>query len=173
MTLRPSPRCRAFSLMEVTIAIGIAGFALVTLLAVLPQAMQDAGASADQTAIGMILEDVHDRLEGAVLKEGVLTESPFYYDQRGVFYDKEYNDGTITTERFFRAEVKLVKIQSNSDSVIPGMLAVKIDLFWPLDEKGNPLSKGAPETSVTYFTAAKTGPGWEAVDSSYQAKIEY
>ena len=57
--------------------------------------------------------------------------------------------------------------------ISPDMLAVKVDLFWPLDSEGFPVRKGDPGTSITYYTAAKTGPAWQTIDPEYIPKIEY
>mgnify|MGYP000503374235 FL=1 len=48
----------AFSLVEVVLSVGIAAIALVSLLGMLPYAMESSRDGADQTAIGTVLEDV-------------------------------------------------------------------------------------------------------------------
>lgn len=179
--------CCGFSLVEIVLALGIATIALVSMIGFLPKAMEGASDGADQTAIGLMLEDVHDRIEGALLKVGevsvldqdgkVVGKSPFFYDQRGVYVDPNKvasEQDSIVTGRFYRVEVEIVKPESSASTTNLGeVLAIKVDLFWPIKEDGEAFRPDKPGSSVTYFTAAKTGPGWRNTDSTYEPKIEY
>ncbi len=158
-------------------AMTIGAVAMVSLISILPQFMKYERESADQTAVGMIMEDIHDRLEGQEFKEGVPSISPIFYDQRGRFWDpseaKDASDGALLLDgKFFRGDIKLVKPASSL--IAPNSpLVIKIDFYWPLDKEGNPLGKKKPKASVTYYATTLTGPDWEDIDPDYRPKIEY
>ena len=176
---------RAFSLIEITLAMGIAAIAMVSILGMLPQALKASRASADQTAIGAVLEDIHDRMEGNVLEEGRIPGSPFYYDEQGRFWEGEVK--TIEESnpdlkrggqlRFFRVEVELVRPREPAEAsevVLPeDVLAARISMSWPLDEAGNPVGPGNPKTTVTYPVSTLTGPDWQLIEPEFQPKVEY
>lgn len=161
----------AFSLVEVTLAMGIAAVALVSILGMLPQAMKYGRDGADQTAIGAVLEDVHDRLKGSELKPGELAEGPFFYDQQGKFLSEAESQ---EDSRFFRVEVGMEKPVAESGIEFPEQMYVAtLQLFWPVDESGLPFDARKPRTTVTYPVTALTGPRWQEIDPTYRPKVEY
>jgi len=174
---RGSETRAGFSLIEVALAVAIASLAVLSLIGILPQSLEFERNSTDLTAIGTIMEDIHDRLEGQELKEGIPSISPIFYDMRGRYWDtSEDRDApdtsTLVDRKFFRAEIKLVKPMNASTASTPP-LVIRIDFFWPIDDEGNPIGDGQPKSGVTYYTTALTGPDWEEIDPLYQKKIEY
>jgi len=166
-----------FSLVELALSLAICAVALVSLMGVLPQFMKYERESADQTAIGSIMEDIHDRLEGQEFTEGVPSISPVFYDQGGQYWDPDKTNGNrsdenILTRKFFRADIKLVK-PTGASSSSNSPLVVIIDFYWPVDSEGNPIGDQKSKASVTYYTATLTGPDWEEIDPDYRPKIEY
>ncbi|MCB1230529.1 MAG: hypothetical protein KDN19_09700 [Verrucomicrobiae bacterium] len=164
-----------FSLVEITLAMGIAAVALIAILGMLPHAMKFSRDGADQTAIGAVLEDVHDRLKGNRLEEGEVDQAPFFYDQQGRFWSSEnQNANQLTGRRFFRVEVMLTKPNEISGNQFPtSMLTAVLKLYWPLDETGQPYGEMKPRTTVSYPVTALTGPEWETVDPDFKPKVEY
>ncbi len=174
---KPIEALGGFSLVEVTLAMTIASLALLSLIGLLPQSMKFERASADLTAIGTIMEDIHDRLEGHDLKQGVPSISPVFYDMRGRYWSRPLNKNTpdaspLLDRRFFRADIKLVE-PANASTASSPPIAIRINFFWPLDDEGKPIGDKKPKSSVTYYTTALTGPGWEKIDPDYRPKIEY
>ena len=55
-------RCIAFSLVEVTFAMAVAAVAIISIIGMLPHAMEMSRDSADRTAIGTLMEDATDRM---------------------------------------------------------------------------------------------------------------
>ncbi len=166
-----------FSLIEVTLAMTIASLALLSLIGLLPHSMKFERESADLTAIGTIIEDIHDRLEGQPLEKGVPSISPVFYDMRGRYWSRGVSENSpdaspLLSRRFFRADIELVESGNSSTSSIPPF-AVRINFSWPLDDEGNPIGDKKPNSSVTYYTTALTGPDWGEIDPDYQTKIEY
>ena len=162
-------------MIEVTIALAIASVAVIALLGMFPAAMNAGRDAVDRTAIGTVLEDVHERLEGTELIEGELP--PFYYDEQGRFWsaDQERPD-RFTENHFFRVDVCLSEPRPvpGSDVEFPvELLSATVDVSWPLDQFGEAIGKGNPKTSVTYMITTLTGPDWKAIDPDYRAKIEY
>lgn len=167
----------AFSLIEVSIALAISSVAIIALLGMFPAAMLAGRDAVDQTAIGTVLEDVHERLEGSELTTGTVPGSPFFYDEQGRFWspDQERPDN-FTEEHFFRVDVRLASPAAGSSSTIEmpdGLLAATVELSWPLDENGQAVGRSNPKTSVTYMITTLTGPDWKAIDPDYRAKVEY
>ncbi|MDF2375945.1 MAG: hypothetical protein P1U81_06865 [Verrucomicrobiales bacterium] len=167
----------AFSLVEVVLSVGIAAIALVSLLGMLPYAMESSRDGADQTAIGTVLEDVHDRIKGKILTPGEVDESPFFYDQQGRFWAEGIGgrvSGEVGTDRFFRVEIELRKAPATAPyRHTRDLHAAVVSIFWPIDKNGNPLGGDEPKSSLSYFLTTLTGPDWEAIDPMYQPKIEY
>ncbi|MDF1852391.1 MAG: prepilin-type N-terminal cleavage/methylation domain-containing protein [Verrucomicrobiales bacterium] len=166
-----------FSLIEVVLAMGIAAIALVSILGMLPYAMESSQASADQTAIGTVLEEVHDRIKGEPLEVGVPSGSPYFYDAQGRFWEEGVADreaGSVGNDRFFRVDVDLQDLPSS----VPfehseGVLAAVVAISWPVDEAGEPRGRGNPKTSITYPLTTLTGPDWQVIDPDYKPKVEY
>ncbi|NOY00218.1 MAG: prepilin-type N-terminal cleavage/methylation domain-containing protein [Verrucomicrobia bacterium] len=174
---QPSQVDAGFSLVEVSMALAIGALAMVSLISVLPQLMKYERESADLSVVGMIMEDIHSRLEGQDFKEGVPSISPIFYDQRGRHWapskDNELSEVDLSRdEKFFRGDIKLVNGADSSTSS-NSSLVIKIDFFWPVDKAGNPLGKQKEKTSVTYYTTTLTGPDWGSIDPNFQSKIEY
>ena len=175
-----------FSLVEITLAMGIAAVAMVAILGMLPQALKASRASSDRTAIGAVLEDIHDRIEGHVLEEGPLPSSPFFYDEQGRFWMGEATEDSgggaeialkqVAPERFFRVEVELVRprqLSEEENSVPRSLLAAKLSVSWPLNHEGTPVGTGNPKMVLTYPVTTLTGPDWEIIEPEFQPKVEY
>ncbi len=164
---------RAFSLIEVTIAMAIAAVSLVLIIGLLHPAMTSARDSADQTAIGTVLEDVHDRLEGSPLVVGVPEISPLYYDEQGRFVSDDKAD-SLESRRFFKVELELAEFAGETKPEnIGGMLGLSVEVYWPLDDKRNPLGSSKPKTTVSYPVTTFTGPDWPLIESEFVPKIEF
>lgn len=172
------PKPRGFSLIEITITLGIATIALVSILGMLPQALRLSRDSADRTAIGALLEDVHDRVEGQPLEAGTPEISPLFYDQQGKHVDPEAEvENPLVGGPFFRVDLSL---RVTDESVKPGhfrpdkeFYSMRIDVSWPLQEDREPLPDREPGVTIAYPVTTLTGPDWEAIDPEYVPKIEF
>ena len=167
----------AFSLVEITLALAIAAVSLVTILAMVPQAMEASRSSADRTAIGAVLEDVQEEIRGLPLEEGAPTTSPLYYDVQGrptPFDPDEPISEPAVTPPFFRVDLELVPMaESTSLDNAEGLLAACISLTWPLDEKGMPRRKDKAGIRFSRPVNTLTGPDWQVIDPEYEPKVEY
>jgi uncharacterized protein (TIGR02598 family) len=163
----------AFSLVEIVITLAIISTVVVALIGILPAGMDSAREAANRTVLAAVLEDIHNRLEGNQLKEGMLEESPFFYDTQGVFIP-DTATGEEKAERIYRADIEIVKVHSdhlpeNTD----GLMGVKIAVWWPVDGASGKAFQKEPQTSISYYLTTLTGRDWETIDPSYEAKIEF
>ncbi|MDF1739079.1 MAG: prepilin-type N-terminal cleavage/methylation domain-containing protein [Verrucomicrobiales bacterium] len=176
----PYTRCSGFSLVEVTIAMAIASVAVISIIGLIPAATKGSAESAEQTAIGTMFEDLENRIGNQILEPGPVRDEngdPFYYDLRGNYISPGNGrvPSSIVTDRFFRAEVELVEPGPGyaKSSNLGGALAVRVEIFWPLDDQGEAIHPLKPGGEITFFAGARTGPGWTDVDANFQPKIEY
>ncbi len=164
-------------MIEVVLAMGIAAIALISIIGMLPYAMESSRASADQTAIGTVLEEVHDRIKGNPLRVGTPAGSPYFYDVQGRFWEEGVGErvaGEVGTDRFFRVDIELQDLPSDGAfKHADGVLAAVLEISWPVDEDGNALGRGNPKTSISYPLTTLTGPDWEIIDPAYIPKVEY
>lgn len=190
-------RAAAFTLIEVTVALAIVATGLIAIIGLIPVGLKASRRSAEHTMIAIILEDVHNRLQGQALVTGPLREfrdirglvrpgSPFYYDDQGVYLPEKSLDGDVITEaerlrRNYRADISIVPVRrgGNADLGVklanaPELLAVVIELSWPLHPlTGEPMGDDNPKSTVSYYVTSLTGPEWKRIDPTYDHKIEY
>ena len=165
---------RGFTLVEIAIAVGILATVMVVTIGLLSPGLKASRTSASQTITGVILEDVHERLEGHELKEGDVESAPFYYDDQGMFIAPDATEAE-KERRVYRAEAKIIKPSGeNLPDHTTGLMGVVIDLYWPINPtSGELLNDEGPGTSVTYYLTTLTGVHWPDIDPSYVPKIEF
>ena len=163
-----------FSLIEIVITIGILATVLISLVGILPVGIQSAEDAANKTVLSVILEDVHNRLEGHLMQPGEVSASPFFYDRQGLYLDSE-SDEKLQRDRLYRADVRLVNIVDDPRlKHTSGLIAAKVDVWWPIDPlSGKPFRQGKPQESITFYLTPLTGPEWPRIDEAYQPKIEF
>jgi uncharacterized protein (TIGR02598 family) len=141
----------AFSLVEVTFAIGIIAVALVGILALVPVGLNSSRDAMDATHIGLIAQDVQTRIKSSVTSATFagadITLSPWYYDRDGVFVDVTSNG---YGSAIYRAEAI---IHGTWNSVPPNVDAtvlrpVTVNLGWPI----NQTTHAAVGNNATSFT---------------------
>jgi uncharacterized protein (TIGR02598 family) len=174
MTGNTPARLHGFSLIEIVITIGILATVLISLVGILPVGIKSAEDAANKTVLAVILEDVHNRLEGHILKPGVVASSPFFYDRQGLHIGSE-SDKELKMSRLYRADVRLIDITDDSRlQHTSGLIAAKVDVWWPVDpSSGEPFRQEKPQESITFYLTPLTGPEWPRIDKAYQPKIEF
>ena len=167
----------AFSLVEVTLALAIAAVALVSILAMVPQAMEASRTSADRTAIGVVLEDVQEQIRGIPLKPGIPDKSPLFYDVQGrpvAFSPESPKTDNENRALFFRIDIELVEmLEPTPPEHAENLLAASVTLTWPLTEEGEPRNAKQPQLSFSRPVTTLTGPDWEIIDPDFSPKVEY
>ncbi|MFP6873083.1 MAG: hypothetical protein VCA55_06175 [Verrucomicrobiales bacterium] len=165
---------RGFSLIEIVITVGILATVVVSLVGILPVGIKFAEDAANRTVLAVILEDVHNRLEGQLLEPGEVSLSPFFYDRQGLHIGED-SDEEVKMGRLYRADARLIDIAEGSRlKHTSGLMAVRIDVRWPVDTySGVPLRKGKPQETITFYVTPLTGSDWPAIDTNYRPKIEF
>jgi uncharacterized protein (TIGR02598 family) len=136
MTLRRPPR--AFSLIEVTMAIGIAAFCLVAIFALLPTGLNTNQASVQQTIAAGIASGIVADLRATPVTAAGGNLSPRYQlnpdtkvDMSDVYFKEDgsssQGDGSVSaTTADFRATIKIIPPDTP-----PGPTQVYIKIAWP------------------------------------------
>lgn len=160
MTGRP----QAFSLVEVTIAIGVIAFALLAVIGLLPIGIQSSKDAGDDTRTSAIAQDVFNRTQGqldgyvvmtasnngyiASLPSSVLTAGTFYYDSDGRFLSSSSPLSSTPTVSasgtpLYQAQVTFAPISAATTGTLPGnvdgkvLTAVKVAIGWPVTAAGS------------------------------------
>jgi uncharacterized protein (TIGR02598 family) len=136
-----------FSLVEVTLTLGIIAFALISILALVPIGMKSSGEAIDATHTALIGQDVQKRVKSTVVSTTFAANSDvagiWFYDRDGFFL------GTATSATaFYRANTIIHKDwganapPANVDATL--LRPVTVQLRWPIDPAtGNPLGTSA------------------------------
>ena len=146
-------RQRAFSLVEVTLAIGIVSFALLAILALVPVGMKSGSEAIDATHTSLIGQDTQNKVKSTVTSTtfsgSTDISSTWFYDREGVFVGTD-----VASNSFYRADATIHKdwganaSPSNVDATLLRPVTVKVR--WPVNtSNGNPL--GNNETSFTFY----------------------
>lgn len=98
--IRENRKPKAFSLVEVTMAIGIVSFAVLTLVALLPSGLRSVRESANETAISAIVRSVRGELNQASFSDvtTVLPAQVWYFNEAG----NRLDESAPEAERFFQ-----------------------------------------------------------------------
>ena len=140
-----------FSLVEVTLSIGIIAVALVAIMALVPVGLNSGRDAIDATHTSLIGQDVQTRVRGAVtsatFSAGDVTLQPWFYNRDGVFVDVAANGYTSV---LYRADAI---IHSTWNAAPPNVDAtvlrpVTVTLGWPI----NPTTHSVVGNSNTSFT---------------------
>ncbi|MEM0895859.1 MAG: prepilin-type N-terminal cleavage/methylation domain-containing protein [Verrucomicrobiota bacterium] len=173
---------KGFTLAEIVITLAIVSTVIVSLLALLPAGMQASNEATERTITAVILEDLHDRFETeqAELREGDIgSNDQFFYDQQGVYIPPDA-DGEAKSRRFFWAEASLLRVNpinlqtpGSTSQVNTDLMAIRVELWWPVDPtSGQPL-KDDPGTTITYYATSLAGVDWEEIDPDFRPRIEF
>ncbi|MEM1294726.1 MAG: prepilin-type N-terminal cleavage/methylation domain-containing protein [Verrucomicrobiota bacterium] len=178
-----------FSLIEITVAITLISTVLLGFVGVMAMGVKAASDSTRRTILGGLIADVHHRIEGATMEEGVIERSPLFYDEEGRFIpedpEQEENSDLEERRKVYRVDVRLAKLDSSQvvdrygDTPIPinehasGLLAAIIELSWPVDEEGEVNKDTQNRDSMTYFVNTLSGMSWTDVDPDYMPVIEF
>lgn len=139
-------KVRAFSLVEVTLAIGVIGFALIAVFGLVPVGLKSGRESVDATRLSMVGADVESRIRASVIPADFpAAASPavrtitLFYDKDGLWFDHVdlgYGRG------FYRVDATIGASWANP---IPNvdehyLRPVSVALAWPVDlVSGNPI----------------------------------
>ena len=154
------PKAAAFSLIEVTLALGIAAFCLLTVFALLPVALKTQQASIQQTTANTIASQIVADLSAALrLPPGqqskqfnlrghwaqAQTPDVLYFVKDGTFVPGSTNQTNAPATAVFRAIVTYLQPPTETTSL------ADITVSWPAQV--DPLAGGVPNGKVETFAA--------------------
>lgn len=121
--------CRSrpgFSLVEVTIAIGIIATAVLGVIALVPFAVEASREASDETTTSLVMEDVRSQLRGTRVPIGAnakYAHGSYYYDQQGQLMHFEPATGAATFGVPAGADLKAPVPMDGSGNPIPQVVA--------------------------------------------------
>lgn len=135
-----------FSLVEVTLALGIAGFALIAIFGLLPVGTKSGADAIDATRISFIAQDAQNRLRATVTYSMFATSNDvaatWYYDRDGIFLGANSSANAI-----YRVDCTIhgtwgsAAPPSTLDESV--LRPVTVQIRWPLNTSGTPLGKNS------------------------------
>jgi len=195
-TLSSPSRDKAFSLIEIVISLSIIATALLAVIGFMPLGAATNREAAEETIIGIVLDDARQRLQGHVIPTASREDlPPVYYDGQGHYL----GSGTITPavvsadrqivdigQPVFRVETSIQRPlgmfsggSPNAHLDVSGVRYVTLQVFSPIDPvTGASLPASAPRLeSVTFAVGRMTGTDWEQQwdtgASGYKPRIEF
>jgi len=145
-------RCGAFSLIEVTLALGVVAFALVAILGLVPVALRSAKDATEDTRVSLIAQDIAVRSRALFSSSSALSPSTnWWYDNEGRFIDQ--SSGANFADAFFRVGVVGGDLATYPTNVSGSTLrAVNVTVAWPVNtEDGNVIAPAANGASFPMY----------------------
>jgi uncharacterized protein (TIGR02598 family) len=145
-------RRHGFSLVEVVLALGVVGFALLAILGVAPVGLKSANESIDATRTSIIAADIESRIRASITTADFPSAAPttrnfvpWYYNRDGILVSS-------AATGFYRVDATLGSSWANS---LPNtdehyLRPVSAIVRWPVDQTtGNPISNNSG--TFTFF----------------------
>ena len=162
-------RPRAFSLVEVALALGIIAFALVAVVGMIPTGLQASRDAVDFTRTSMIAQDAAMRLPTMAYTSGAPgATAAWFYDQNGHYLAVDPAAASAYAGAFYRVDVARGALNSYPPNTNPAnadpsntystqLLAATATITWPLDPTTG-LSTGNPSKKVVYPLLTRVMP---------------
>ena len=140
MTRRPTSA--GLSLVEVTLSIGIVGFALLAILGLVPVGQKSGGDAIDATRTSFICQDAQNRVRArvdyAMFAAAADVPLTLYYDRDGMFVGS-----TASSRALYRVDA-MIHGDWGSGAVPPTLepsvlRPVTMQLRWPVAANGSPI----------------------------------
>lgn len=163
------PRDTAFSLLEVTVALGIVAFALLAINGLIPVALQASRDAMADTRTSMIMHD-------AMLRAGSLPapssstgqSTAWWYDSGGRYLDLNA-DTTLAGKAYYRASVTIGKLSSYPDYTDPTtqyttngystkLMGVQAKIQWPVDPMTMSVQSNGKSSERNYSSLIRIAP---------------
>jgi uncharacterized protein (TIGR02598 family) len=154
-------RIPGFSLVEVTLAIGIIGFAMLAIFALIPVGLNSGREAIDATHTGLISQDIQNRVRNSVTNTtfsnaSSVTLGPWFYDRNGVFVDTSGAAATRFASVIYRADAVIhstwdpQNLPPNVDSAV--LRPVTSQLHWPVNSSdGSIIGANLPGATFTFY----------------------
>lgn len=146
-------RREAFSLVEVTLALGLIAFALIAILGLTPVGMRSAAEAIDATRLSAVTRDTQDRVKASInysmFGSNSDNASTYFYDREATFVGT-----TVVGTAFYRVDA-VIHGSWGSNSAPPNidetvLRPVTVTTRWPINKQtGNAL--GTNSGSFTFY----------------------
>lgn len=150
---------RAFSLIEVTIAVGIVAFVLVAILGLVPVGMQAAREAMDDTRTSLIAQDAAHWAQALLRAAGTPPASPQavtrWYDEQG--HRRPDPAAWPDAKAFYRVDVRYGPLAAYPAHVDAASLqAATVSIAWPVDPAtGEAVAAAANEATFSFYLHAE------------------
>jgi uncharacterized protein (TIGR02598 family) len=158
-------RDTAFSLVEVTLALGIIAFALIAILGLVPVAQNAGHDAADDTKIALIEQDAFTRARAAINTSALFASPPspliYYYTNEGVFFADNSNLATALSIANSNNSplpnfAASVAVGVNFSNALPNidntyLKPAVVSIGWPLDSSGSVIGANTARKTCTFY----------------------
>lgn len=142
---KASERARGFSLVEVTLALGIAAFSLVVLLGLLPVGVDTNKASAEETSAAAILANIVADLRATPHAKGVSYQSPTYR----FYVPAAVAANNLNSTLYLREDGSVVSANAAPDPAKNPRYRVTVALYAPSKANGTDISRTSTGVHLT------------------------
>ena len=153
---------KAFTLVEVTIAVGLLAFVALAIIGLLSVGLNLGKEAQQDTVLFSILGDTVTRIEG---EDFEAAQKQYYYTQSGRMLDAASSSALW----FYQVDIDIVTPMSSAlPADVSEMLAVNVKVSWPYTTSGTPQE----EESISYQVTPRTGTDWKRSKYNFQPRIE-
>ena len=161
------PSSGAFSLVEVTLALGVVTFALLAIIGLIPVGLTAMKNSIDETVTSLILQDVRERL--STLPFDTAKAVPvYYYDSKGIFVNTQ--PPNLDPQAYFRVDVKLGPPSSPPPN--SSLLVAVTKITWPVLSTGAASAGSTNQVKMSFLVTPLTTPQWKVLDPTFTPKMD-
>lgn len=152
----------AFSLVEVTLAMGLVSVAVIATFGLISIGLNSARDSTDDTVTSLIFQDLGARLQGQPMVPKVLT--PYYYSKEGVAVKT-----AAQKDAYYQATITLGKpVGTSADADV---LSAVVEVKWPVVNGVVPNVSSARSSTFSTLVTTSTPPAWVETQATFQPKI--
>jgi uncharacterized protein (TIGR02598 family) len=154
----------AFSLVEVTLALGLVSFALIASMGLISIGLNSAKESVDDTVTSLIFQVVSIRVRGEKLQNTNL--GPYYFDQDGLPLESATDKAA-----YFQATVKVQPVAANAPLAKANCLSAVYQIQWPV-VNGKVVPAADRTATLSTLVTTATPPAWKESQSAFDPKID-
>jgi len=140
----------AFSLVEVTLALGVIAFALIAILGLIPVGLSSARDATEDTRVSLIAQDVAVRARALFGPASAASPATnWFFDSEGRFIDQ--SGGANYGNAFFRATVTSGDLSAQPANVSGDVLrGVKVAVGWPVNPADGTIAPATNQARATF-----------------------
>ena len=155
----------AFSLVEVTLALGIIAFAFIAILGMIPVGLTASREAAESVATSLIAQDAFTKVQAKLNTESAFTtfnvslsgtppkDYVFFYNTDGGYITDGNDVSKLRSSTQFRAEISGGNMASYPPNISSDVLkCVTVRISWPINTStGAALGAGNPKATYSFY----------------------